>query len=397
MKMVVFAHTPPPHHGQSFMVKMVLDGLGGDVRETGEGGKAKIACYHVDARFSDSIGQIGHASASKAVRLVRYVCQAIQCRIRHGARVLFYVPASGVRSAVYRDWAVMVMARLFFKHRVYYWQAAGLSEWLEKGAKPWERVLTRILLSGPTLSIVLGEYVRSDAEYFKSRRTEVIYNAVPDPVPDFAMRMLPRRKAMALERHGVFRLLYLSLCMREKGLFDVLEAVSKVNARLASDGTGIRVRFTVAGSFYSEAEQAEFEVRIAQRDLNGGGPLEDGGQVVEYVGFVKGADKTKLFEGSNAFAFPSYYPMEGHPVSLVEAMAHGLPALVSNWRALPELFPADYPYFVEPRRPDILAEKLHALIFSEYSPVGRDRYEQAFKPERFIRRMEVVLQRVEED
>ena len=32
MKLLVFAHTPPPHHGQSYMVKLMLDGFGGDVR-----------------------------------------------------------------------------------------------------------------------------------------------------------------------------------------------------------------------------------------------------------------------------------------------------------------------------------------------------------------------------
>ncbi len=36
MKLLVFAHTPPPHHGQSYMVKLMLDGFGGDVRRRGK-------------------------------------------------------------------------------------------------------------------------------------------------------------------------------------------------------------------------------------------------------------------------------------------------------------------------------------------------------------------------
>ena len=32
MKLLVFAHTPPPHHGQSYMVQLMLDGFGGDAR-----------------------------------------------------------------------------------------------------------------------------------------------------------------------------------------------------------------------------------------------------------------------------------------------------------------------------------------------------------------------------
>ena len=38
MKLLVFAHTPPPHHGQSYMVKLMLDGFGGDAA-----GQAEIA------------------------------------------------------------------------------------------------------------------------------------------------------------------------------------------------------------------------------------------------------------------------------------------------------------------------------------------------------------------
>ena len=29
MKLLVFAHTPPPHHGQSYMVQLLLAGFGG--------------------------------------------------------------------------------------------------------------------------------------------------------------------------------------------------------------------------------------------------------------------------------------------------------------------------------------------------------------------------------
>jgi hypothetical protein len=33
MKLLLFAHVPPPHHGQSYMVKLILDGIGGDQRK----------------------------------------------------------------------------------------------------------------------------------------------------------------------------------------------------------------------------------------------------------------------------------------------------------------------------------------------------------------------------
>src|SRR5882757_2164849 len=48
MKLLVFAHTPPPHHGQSYMVKLMLEGFGGDARKKrpGEISPHGIECYH---------------------------------------------------------------------------------------------------------------------------------------------------------------------------------------------------------------------------------------------------------------------------------------------------------------------------------------------------------------
>ena len=57
MKLLVFAHTPPPHHGQSYMVQLMLQGFGGDARRrpANAGSPRGIDCYHVNARFSRSL------------------------------------------------------------------------------------------------------------------------------------------------------------------------------------------------------------------------------------------------------------------------------------------------------------------------------------------------------
>ena len=46
MKLLVFAHTPPPHHGQSYMVELMLKNFGGDRRgaKAGPPGKYDFEC-----------------------------------------------------------------------------------------------------------------------------------------------------------------------------------------------------------------------------------------------------------------------------------------------------------------------------------------------------------------
>lgn len=408
MKLLVFAHKPPPHHGQSYMAELVLSSLGGDVRgKTGnqrpETSNSVIACYHVNARYSTSIPDVGRVRCGKVWLAFKYSLEAIWCRFRWGVTSLYYIPAFPGRIPVYRDWIVLSLCRPLFKRIIYHWQAAGLGEWLASGAKPWERWLTRALMGKPDLSIVLSEYCRGDALALDSRRTEVIPNGIPDPCPDFDKEVLPFRIARRTARAALvagaaapvqatrwFKVLFLSLCTREKGLFDTLEAVAVVNLRLARDLSPLRVHLSVAGEFWREPEKIEFEQRIARPDLNGGA-ADSPDTVVRYCGFVAGEEKRRLFRESDCFCFPSYYQAESFGIVLVEAMAHGLPIIAGRWRSIPELLPPGYGGLVEPRSPEQIAAALEELLRQDYDPALRARFLEHYTDHKFAGGMKSTL------
>src|SRR6185312_13962053 len=135
MKLLVFAHTPPPHHGQSYMVQLMLNGFGGDHRKpavaTAAAGPLGLTCYHVNAQVSKELADIGDFRLGKLFLLLGYCLQAIWCRFRYGVTTLYYVPAPGKPSALYRDWLVMFLCRPFYKTVILHWHAAGLAHWLE--------------------------------------------------------------------------------------------------------------------------------------------------------------------------------------------------------------------------------------------------------------------------
>ena len=332
MKLVVFAHVPPPFHGQSFMVQQLLDEL------RGEGGDG-IEVFHVDARLSRDIDDIASASPRKLFLLLRFCLRAIWLRISRGATHFYYVPAPGLRNAVYRDWIVMLFCRPFYRKIVYHYQAAGVGGWLEKEARGWEHWISRLLLGRAALSIALGDYYHEDAARLEPHKIVTVPNCSPDPCPDYDTQIKPQQQARAeaLGQAGTWRVLYLSLCYREKGLFDLVEAVAEVNARLQAKGLAKRVQLDVAGKFYLPEEEAEFIKRIGGADLNDGeGPL------VVFHGFADEGKKLELLGQADAFSLPSYYSFEAHPVCLVEAMAYGLPIVATRWRILPELFQEGY-------------------------------------------------------
>ena len=404
VKLLIFAHKPPPHHGQSYMVELLLNAFGGDVRnQTAANPPAPststIECYHVDCRFSDGMADIGRVRLAKVFLLFRYCWQAIQCRLRFGVKDFLYVPAPPARSAIYRDWLVMAICRPFFPRLILYWQAAGLGEWLASGARPWERWVTRTLLGRPALSVVLGEFCLGDAASLQSKKSVVVSNGIPDPCPNFTESMLPirlERSAARASSARPFQVLFLSLCTREKGLFDALEAVALLNGRLAAAQSATRVQLTVAGKFWRPEEEREFAERLARPDLNGG-IADPARHAVRYAGFVGGADKARLLRDSDCLCFPTYYQAESFGIVLIEAMAFGLPVVTSRWRTIPELLPEGYPGLVEPRSPGQIAGALEQLLSAGYDARLRARFLDRYIVEKTMERMRVALLGSRED
>jgi len=374
MKLLVFAHKPPPHHGQSYMVQLLLEALKG----------SPIRAFHVDARLSNDFEDIGRMRWGKIFWALKYCFQAIWLRLRHGIDNFYYVPASGNRAPLYRDWIVMLLCRPFFRRMIYHWHSAGLGEWLQTKAKRWEKWLSARLINAPDLSIVLGNYNRRDAEAVGSKNVAVVPNGIPDPRPDFEKDVLPVRVAQADKRQSGesynFQVLYLGLCYRQKGLFDLLEAIAMANEKLR--GTPVRIKLIVAGTFFVAAEREEFDERIVQPDLV---------NWVEYKGFVSGEEKRGLLRTSDCLCFPTYYEAESFGLVVIEAMAYGLPVVVTNWRGVPEVLPEGYEHTVEPQAPDQLARALVSLLGEGYDPRLRAHFLEHYTDQVFTGKIRAAL------
>ena len=284
MKLLIFAHTPPPHHGQSYMVQLMLTGFGGNrrkraVRNSGAKNSFGIECYHVNAQVSKELEDIGDFRLGKLFWLVGYCLQAIWCRFRYGVTTMYYIPAPGKHSALYRDWIVMLLCRPFFRQIILHWHAAGLAKWLETQVQIRQRSFTYQRLKDVSLSIVLSDYNRADAEKLLPQQIRVVNNGIPDPCANFEKDVVPRRNARRearlklksgqtlnnadLEHTGgdpqIFKVLYLAHCTREKGLFDAIQGVVRANRKLAESKSPVSIQLVVAGNFINDDEKEEFD------------------------------------------------------------------------------------------------------------------------------------------
>lgn len=365
MKVCLFAHTPPPHHGQSRMVELLLQGFGGDhfspSARPADGGGHGIECHHVNARFAKEVDDIGKFSPGKALRVLGYCLQAIRIRLR-GARVLYYVPAPGLRNAIFRDWVILGLLRPFFPIRVFHWHAAGLGEYLQSPRGAWMRGVTHAVMDRPALSISPGPANLSDAALFRPMRNIAIPNGIPDPCPEFegTLREVRRARQATLSRalHGEagrpmeVTVLFMALCSRDKGLMDTVAGVAAANRKAEAGRLGVRFHLRVAGKFLSEAEEADFNRTIDSENCR---------DQVTVEGFISGERKRELLWTSDFLCFPTYYFAENLPVSVIESMAHNLPVITSNYRAMPSFFSPGYPGLVDVRSPEQIGAKLLEL------------------------------------
>lgn len=391
LRLLVMAHTPPPHHGQSMIVQQLVEGLR---REHG----ATIDCDLLDIRFSGDIADIGQFSVRKLTLLLSY-CLALWRRCRRSRPdVIYYVPAPGKRSAVYRDWALVGLARLLRVPVMFHWLAGGLDEWHSSSANAIERAVSRKVYCGIDLSLVPVRALESCAMSFAPKRLAILSTGIPDPCPDFAESVLPLRRARLKERTQAsasrveFRALFMAHCTEDKGLFDAILAVGEANRTLAAQSSSVWVSFDVYGEFAREDERQRFLALQDETNRFIAG-LRPGLErpSVRHLGVVRGAEKREAMIRADVLCFPSYYSAEVIPTVILDAMAYGLPVITTKWRGIPELLPVGALPPCEPRAiPAISSALVSAVSFADFES-HRLRFLECFTREHFLRRVVFAL------
>jgi len=152
--------------------------------------------------------------------------------------------------------------------------------------------------------------------------------------------------AAVLERlglaHGRYVLTVGTLEPR-KNIEHVLDAYARLPARLRD-----RYALAVAGAPGWRAH------RLTQRLRS----LAATGHV-RFLASLAQQDLPSLYAGAAAFVFPSIY--EGFGLPPLEAMASGVPVLVSQRTALPEVV-GDAGVMLDPAQPDLTAQRIEALL-----------------------------------
>ncbi len=150
------------------------------------------------------------------------------------------------------------------------------------------------------------------SESWRAFVAEIAPTAKPVVVPNYVR--VPERPAQGTGRPVT--LLFLGLLGHRKGVFDLLEAFARARASQSD------MKLVLGGN-------GEIEAATRQAEALG---LDD---AVSFEGWVGPAEKAALLDAADIYVLPSYN--EGLPMSVLEAMAHGLPVITTDVGGLPEL------------------------------------------------------------
>lgn len=132
---------------------------------------------------------------------------------------------------------------------------------------------------------------------------------------------------------------------KRKGVYDIFNVIPEVIKKSP------KAHFSFAGSFEDKTIESEIYDLIKRKNLK---------NYVSFLGLVTGKQKNKSFEDADIFILPSY--AENFPISMIEAMASGLPVVTSRVGAIPEIIKdGENGFVVDPGDCSQIVEKILAL------------------------------------
>lgn len=195
----------------------------------------------------------------------------------------------------------------------------------------WKKRCFYYLLSKTTKGIVLSKSLKKNmTPFIAENRIHVLHNFAED----YIARSDHKKTFQKL------KIIYLSNLMEEKGIYDVLEALKLLEVK------GVLYEAKIAGAI-DLTQKDRIQQELASLDNT------------KYLGIVKGTQKKELLDWGNIFVLPTYYRMEGQPISILEALATGNVILTTRHAGIPDIIENDvHGNFIKKQDPNDIYEKL---------------------------------------
>ena len=319
------------------------------------------------------VGSEGRAESALR-KLWRFAVSPLQfaaavCRARPA---IVHLNTSLELKSYWRDVVYLLIAKLLGRRVLYQVHGGALPELFVAGQPLRRWLLRRVLRLADAVVLLAQSELQAYRQFDPALALAVIPNAielVADPL------------AKAAPRQGPLALVYVGRLARDKGLFELIEALA-LNQR-----AGLAQTLAIAGG---GPEEAALRAAVDRLGLQ---------QLVRFAGPLFGAAKDRLWEQADVFGFPTYH-REGLPYALLESMAARTVPLICPVGAVPDVMQDQvHGLFVPPRDPVALAAALRRLdqdreLLRRMAEAGRRRVEQDYTVERLARDFNAAYERL---
>jgi glycosyltransferase involved in cell wall biosynthesis len=334
-----------------------------------------ISLHHdvrfVRMEFSDSVSTAGKFALGKIAHLFGLICRTLKALGFRRDRYLYYPPASPNLIPVVRDILFLLVVRPFSKGLILQFHAGGVSRYA--GKHPVLRPFLQLAYGRMSLGIVQGASCPDDPAYFRAKKRAII---------PYGIDLVVEANARTRLESDVLRIVYVGIHTEDKGLFSLLETARE----LSSHGVGF-IMHTV-GKWYAQEEEDRFLKMRHEYGLD---------EMVVCLGQRTGGDLWQAYAWADVFFFPTKYPWETMGIVQLEAMAHGIPVVASDWQGPKDVVLDGETGFLCPHnQPNAFADRLALLAKDEeqrkrMGKAGRERYKSFYTEKCFIDRLEAAF------
>lgn len=347
---------PPPVHGASMMGKYIHDSQ--TINDA-------FDCKYFNLTLARNLQDIGKGGLRKLFDFIKQITTL--CKIVRAEKPnLCYVTPNAKGGAFYKDFLIVMMLKKMGRTVIIHYHNKGVSTRQNKFIDDFVYrhffKHLKVILLADTLYNDVHKYVKREDVYI-----------CPNGIP--ATLKLEKKE------HDVFNILFLSNMMREKGVWDLVDACKILKDK------GLNFHCHFIGKWNDISEEV-FNNRIKALSLQ---------NYVNAYGAKYGIDKNEFFQIADVFAFPTFYNNECFPLVLLEAMEQGITCISCNEGGISGIIDDGQTGFVVPKnQPEILAEKLELLInnhnlCNEMGNAGRKKFEQEFTLNQFEKRITGIL------
>jgi glycosyltransferase involved in cell wall biosynthesis len=277
--------------------------------------------------------------------------------------------------ALARDLVLVRMIGRRGRPLVLQWHGSRADLVSSPGERALKRATTQLLRRVDGVFVLSSEELASFRPLAPDTRFEVVTNPF-EPLAGTGTGSRGRARAAT----SPARLLFASRLLPEKGVFDVVDALDLLIGRR-------RAHLVIAGA---GPAGPELERRVAALQL---------GSHITLTGHLPPTSLAREYADADVFVLPTYYPVEGFPTVIAEAMGAGLPIVTTRMRGITDHLRDEVnALFVPARDPEAVAGALERLLaddgFRKRMGDANSEAVKAFAPDRVARAYLEALHRV---